>query len=252
MSNYKLTIITINFNNLEGLKRTVESVINQSFQDFEYIVIDGDSKDGSASYIKEMKKHFDYWVSEPDRGIYHAMNKGIEVARGEYLLFLNSGDRLFNTGIIAEIFPMMDGDIQLLYGDCMYESTSHSYRTNYPTKLSFQHFFLGGLNHQCVFFHRLLFVNYGGYSEVYKLASDWLFMMKVLFLNILYKKINCIVSAVERGGLSSSVQYTIEREHILKTEFSFLYDDYLKFSLLSQKLKSRRWLAIFFWKALIR
>lgn len=69
--------ITINFNNLEGLKRTVECVINQSWQEFEYIIIDGGSTDGSAAYIQEMHSHFDYWVSEPDRGIYHAMNKGI-------------------------------------------------------------------------------------------------------------------------------------------------------------------------------
>ena len=94
--NNKLSIITINYNNLEGLKRTVESVINQTSKEFEYIVIDGGSNDGSGAYIESKSEHIDYWVSEPDKGIYNAMNKGIAKASGEYLLFLNSGDHLFS------------------------------------------------------------------------------------------------------------------------------------------------------------
>jgi glycosyltransferase involved in cell wall biosynthesis len=91
----KLSIITINYNNLEGLQRTVESVVNQTWQEFEYIVIDGGSTDGSADFIESQSETIDYWVSEPDKGIYNAMNKGIAKASGEYLLFLNSGDHLF-------------------------------------------------------------------------------------------------------------------------------------------------------------
>jgi glycosyltransferase involved in cell wall biosynthesis len=83
----KLSIITINYNNLEGLKRTVESVVNQTWQEFEYIVIDGGSTDGSTEYIECQSKHFDYWVSEPDTGIYNAMNKVIAVPKGEWLYF---------------------------------------------------------------------------------------------------------------------------------------------------------------------
>ena len=90
MNNTRVSIITINYNNLEGLKRTVESVVNQIWQEFEYIIIDGGSTDGSAEYIENQKENFDYWVSEKDAGIYNAMNKGIKVATGEYLLFLNT------------------------------------------------------------------------------------------------------------------------------------------------------------------
>jgi glycosyltransferase involved in cell wall biosynthesis len=90
----KLSIITVNYNNLEGLKKTIESVVSQTWQVFEYIVIDGGSTDGSAAYIEAQSVNIDYWVSEPDNGIYNAMNKGIKAATGEYLLFLNSGDDL--------------------------------------------------------------------------------------------------------------------------------------------------------------
>ena len=96
----KFSIITVNYNNLEGLKKTVESVKNQTYQKFEYIVIDGGSYDGSLEFIKDNESLLDYWVSEPDSGVYQAMNKGIEKATGEYLLFLNSGDHFCNTKVL--------------------------------------------------------------------------------------------------------------------------------------------------------
>jgi len=98
-----LSIITINFNNLEGLKRTVESVIHQSWKEFEYIIIDGGSTDGSAEYIQEMNAHFDYWVSEPDRGIYHVMNEGILFYNGLFLLFLNSRVQSHNLKLMRDV-----------------------------------------------------------------------------------------------------------------------------------------------------
>ena len=88
----KLSVITINFNNRDGLRKTIESVVNQTYNDFEYIIIDGGSTDGSVDVIKEYADRIDYWVSEPDKGIYNAMNKGIDVAKGEYCIFMNSGD----------------------------------------------------------------------------------------------------------------------------------------------------------------
>ena len=89
-----VSIITVNFNNLEGLKRTYESVVSQTFTDYEWIVIDGGSTDGSREFIEQHQDRFAYWCSEKDNGIYHAMNKGIRQAKGEYLNFMNTGDIL--------------------------------------------------------------------------------------------------------------------------------------------------------------
>ena len=100
----KLSIITINYNNREGLKRTIESVVNQTFTDFEWILIDGGSTDGSKELIEQYSNRFSYWVSEPDNGIYNAMNKGLRAAKGDYLQFLNSGDRLYNAQSLASCF----------------------------------------------------------------------------------------------------------------------------------------------------
>ena len=88
----KLSIITVNLNNLEGLKKTYESVVCQTFTDYEWLVIDGGSTDGSREFIEQHQDKFAFWCSEPDKGIYNAMNKGIVRAKGEYLNFMNSGD----------------------------------------------------------------------------------------------------------------------------------------------------------------
>lgn len=99
-----ISIITINYNNKVGLKKTIESVIQQDFNSFEFIVIDGGSTDGSYDVIQEYRNYIDYWVSEPDKGIYNAMNKGITIARGEYCNFMNSGDFFYDKNVLSSIF----------------------------------------------------------------------------------------------------------------------------------------------------
>ena len=98
-----MLIITINYNDAAGLKKTIDSVINQTYTEFEYIIIDGGSSDSSLQIIKENANQINYWVSETDKGIYNAMNKGIEAAKGEYLLFLNSGDYLLDSLVLKKV-----------------------------------------------------------------------------------------------------------------------------------------------------
>ena len=108
----KLSIITINYNNASGLRKTIESVVNQTSLEFEYIVIDGASTDGSIEIIKEFKDKITFWVSEPDTGIYNAMNKGIHSAKGKYCQFLNSGDSLVPPNVTESmLFNLPDSGI---------------------------------------------------------------------------------------------------------------------------------------------
>ena len=100
----KLSIITVNLNNKAGLQKTIESVFSQTFTDYEYLVIDGGSEDGSKELIKKYENKFVYWVSEKDKGIFNAMNKGILKASGEYLLFLNSGDYFYDSAVLDDVF----------------------------------------------------------------------------------------------------------------------------------------------------
>ena len=102
----ELSVITINLNNATGLLKTMRSVLSQTFNDFEYIIVDGESSDNSVDLIKEFNTKFQnlYWISEPDSGIFNAMNKGINLSKGKYLLFLNSGDFLSDQNTLEQVF----------------------------------------------------------------------------------------------------------------------------------------------------
>jgi glycosyltransferase involved in cell wall biosynthesis len=203
----KLSIITINYNNLEGLQRTVESVVNQTWQDFEYIVIDGDSTDGSKEIIEQYQDKIDYWVSEPDKGIYNAMNKGIRAAKGEYLQFLNSGDCLIDDNILKKVFKRTNTE-DFLYGDCKVlekDNQSEKYKIwKNPDFLNWSNAFDVMLNHQSMFIKKKLLIE-DNYNETdYKIISDWVHWFKHIFINNeTYYYLNCVVSLYDINGLSS-------------------------------------------------
>ena len=118
---YKLSIITINYNNALGLKKTMSSIEKQTWKEFEYIMVDGNSTDGSL----EVMKTFNYiglnYISEPDSGIYNAMNKGIKMAKGKYLLFLNSGDVLENENVLKNVLQYFNDDYAILSGNIIFD-----------------------------------------------------------------------------------------------------------------------------------
>ncbi|MDE7377754.1 MAG: glycosyltransferase [Paraprevotella sp.] len=103
----RVSVITVNLNDLKGLKATVESVIGQTYVDFEYIVVDGASTDGSKEYIAGTER-IDQWMSEPDTGIYNAMNKAIALAHGDYCIFMNAGDTFYDSKVLEEVVPQLD------------------------------------------------------------------------------------------------------------------------------------------------
>lgn len=219
----KLTIITINYDNLEGLKRTVESVINQTWQEFEYIVIDGGSTDGSAEFIESQKEHFDYWVSESDKGIYNAMNKGIMKATGEYLLFLNSGDCFYKNTVLLDNNEAIK-NFDLIYFNIEFVNTKSSKIISYAQKLRFTDFYSGTLCHQSTLIKKYLFDKLGLYDENLKLVSDWKFFILALFkYNCSYAKIDAIFTTYYLDGISSNSfnQELLkeERQQVLKADF---------------------------------
>ncbi|GAB3544055.1 glycosyltransferase family 2 protein [Spirosoma fluminis] len=177
-----LSIITINLNNAAGLEKTAQSVSRQTFRDFEYIIIDGGSTDASRKVIEQVSEHVTYSVSERDRGIYHAMNKGIRRATGEYCLFLNSGDWLATPTVLEEVFasrPQAD----IVAGDIyFYDNKKQEIRwcVNSPTNITARTLFQGTLPHQATLIRRRLFESVGLYNEQLKIASDWLFFVEAM------------------------------------------------------------------------
>jgi glycosyltransferase involved in cell wall biosynthesis len=222
----KLTIITINYNNLEGLKRTVESVVNQTWQEFEYIIIDGGSTDGSAAFIVSQSENIDYWVSEPDKGIYNAMNKGIAKASGEYLLFLNSGDHLYKNASVEENLKYLIR-YDLIYFNIEHVGVKLTELISYPEKLRFSDMYFSALCHQSTFIKKNLFDKVGLYDEKLKIVSDWKFMILALYkYNCTYTKVNETISTYYLDGISSKIDFSDERRLVLNNYFQEYVSDY--------------------------
>ena len=187
---FKLTVITINRNNAAGLEKTMRSVLMQACKDFEYIVIDGASTDNSVGVIKRLAGQFGNrlkWISEPDKGIYNAMNKGIRMAEGEYLEFLNSGDCLVSKDVIAKMYLALEakGHPSILYGNMLKEMPTGVLLKDKcfaGREITFLCFYTGTLNHSPAYIRRSLFDEYGLYDEALMIVSDWKWYLQAIIL----------------------------------------------------------------------
>lgn len=199
----KFSIITINLNNAVGLKKTIESVISQTFPNFEYIVIDGDSNDDSKDIIQQYHNQITYWVSEKDSGIYNAMNKGIKVAKGEFILFLNSGDYLVNERVLEDVAKLIQSDKDICTGDIFLDNGKEIQLYKNPDVVSAELMMLRTITHQSTFINTNLFRVYGEYDESFKIVSDWAFFLDMLILkNKKYQRIPIPVAVFDTSGIS--------------------------------------------------
>lgn len=200
-----LSIITINFNNAYGLKKTIESIIPHTHEEIEYIVIDGASADNSIDIIQQYSDKIDHWVSEPDFGIYNAMNKGIRQAKGEYVLFINSGDTIQSGIEINEILKQLTGEDIIYYNLEIVDTVSGmGYIKEYPDSPDFKYFMEDTLPHTASFIKKKMLVEYGYYSEKMKIVSDWAFYTDCVCLKgCTYKHINDCFSTFYLDGVSS-------------------------------------------------
>ena len=234
----QLSIITINYNNAEGLRKTLASVASQTYADIEHVIVDGGSTDGSVEVIREYEQSLASrlsplasnlkWVSEPDKGIYNAMNKGIRMATGEYIEILNSGDILAADDVTERMFLAMGNgqraidktnrqspianlpQIPIFYGNMIKEYpdgrrvVDRCQAKDY-TPESFYYFYRGTLNHDCAYIRRDLFEKYGLYNEEMKICSDWEWYVRAIVLGgekTVYTNID--VTVFDMTGISES------------------------------------------------
>lgn len=224
----KFSIITINLNNKIGLEKTIKSVISQTFKDYEFIIIDGNSTDGSKEVIEKYRSFISYSISEPDGGIYEAMNKGTSVSNGDYCNFLNSGD-CYHDSTVLDHLSRMNQKADVLTG-CHDLVFGRNVGEHGVTMLDL---FRWSYNHQESFIRRELCIKHP-YDVEYRLAADRKFFIEV------FVKDNCMLSFtkklivdVEPGGTSSRHLDECEREilHILH-EFlpPRIFEDYVRFA----------------------
>lgn len=221
------SIITINRNNSTGLERTILSVLSQTNREFEYIIVDGASKDGSIDVIKEYAARFEdrlKWVSEPDTGIYNAMNKGIGMASGLYVQFLNSGDILASDDVTDRMLLELsnNGNPSILYGNMLKDMPGGFLlkdRCFAGQDITFLGFYSGTLNHSPAYIRRDLFDKYGFYDEKLKIVSDWEWFLQAIILGEekpVYTDID--VTVFDMNGISETNKALdrVERKKVLE------------------------------------
>ncbi|MDO9000948.1 MAG: glycosyltransferase family 2 protein [Bacteroidota bacterium] len=226
-----LSIITVNLNNCSGLEKTINSVINQNTNIFEHIIIDGCSNDGSVGVIKNNSEKITYWVSEKDNGIYDAMNKGVKAAKGDYCLFLNSGDVFNDKDTINQLAKEnLFGDIvnfnAFVVGVSQPKTLVRSKKT-----IRFYDFYKHTIIHQATLIKKELFMSVGLYNESLKIVADWEFFLKALFIkNCTYQSFDIILSVFDSDGISSrpeNIKISLtERRNVLEMHFGRFLKDY--------------------------
>ncbi len=196
-----LSIITINLNNCNGLQHTIESVISQTFSDYEWIVIDGGSTDGSRELIEKHSSNFKYWTSEPDKGIYNAMNKALPHVSGEWILFLNSGDWLCEDTTLEKVFCEKH-NCDVLYGNTYLMKDSVKTPCYFPSKLKFTWILNDGINHQSTFYKSNLFTDFK-FDEEFAIMADRALIMELMLGRKIFKHLNQFIACYDSTGLST-------------------------------------------------
>lgn len=221
----KISIITINYNNASGLEKTIKSVVEQQGSDYEYIIIDGGSDDGSKEIIEKYKEKIIRWVSEKDGGIYDAMNKGIAMASGDYCLFLNSGDWLLNSEILLSV-SKLNPSADILYGELLFDFGDNVTKIGkQPAKLDIHYLFSENIWHPATFIKTKLFQKFGTYNTTYKIAGDYDFFFNTIAIQkVSTRYVEFPISGYNTTGISSNAS----NAKLIQQERSNIHKKYLQ------------------------
>lgn len=257
----ELSIITICYNDKAGFEKTAQSIIQQTFKSFEWVIVDGASTDGSVDSITKVANLLStrnpnmqvHWTSEPDKGIYNAMNKGICQAHGEYFLFLNSGDWLYDEKVVENVLPLLK-DVDIYVGrinsigkdNASMEEQCDFSATGILRKLTFT-----WIPHQASFFKRSIFSEYGLYREDQRIVSDWwAYFRSVVIGNATIAPLPLTIANYDTTGISATQRDKAikEQDHLL-SEYPCIHSYYNfykeNFEIVSA-LKSSKWFYLLF------
>jgi glycosyltransferase involved in cell wall biosynthesis len=230
VGNPLVTVITVTLNGGKHLEQTIHSILDQSYGNIEYLVLDGGSTDGSLEIIREHQDRIDYWVSEPDRGIYDAMNKGITLARGELIALLNSDDYYEPETVqkVVAAYRTAPRDC-ILYGDT--RILQEDLGLDYIMAAHTDHWKGMGFSHSAMFVSRGVYERLGCYDHRYRLAADYDFLLRALAAGIPMKPVAAVLSNYRNTGMSASnlAQVLGEMRLISRLHFSFFSAGHLKF-----------------------
>jgi glycosyltransferase involved in cell wall biosynthesis len=206
--NSLVTVVTVVYNCAASIEATILSVISQSHPDIEYIVVDGGSTDGTVQIIQKYEQHIDYWISETDRGIYNAMNKGIDLSTGKWINFMNSGDCFHSSKTVENISNDLDERFAVVAGGVQYNYDSNNRRTRHM-RLKFSGFYLEVPHHQASFINNRLMKDLK-YDESFRIRADLNFMTMLHAKGHEFRLVEEVVCNVDTNGVSSG----LSRKHI--------------------------------------
>lgn len=202
-----ITIVTVNYNNEDGLKKTILSVIQQKRINIEYVIIDGGSTDNSLEIIRRYESDIDYWVSKKDKGIFDAMNQGTSIANGNWILFLNSGDLLLED-VLDLLIQKINNNYSVIYGNIkiLYQG---NYQIRYPKNINLLHYTMP-FCHQAVIVKKRLLTK-SPFNINYKLSSDFDFFLKNIDQDFLYVPLTLV--EYDLFGLSNKRAFDMMKEY---------------------------------------
>ena len=225
MFNPRLSVITIVYNNVRDIERTIQSVVNQTYTNIEYVIVDGLSNDGTLQVIDKYKSQIAKFVSEKDEGIYDAMNKGLTIATGDYVIFMNSGDEFYDRETVAAVFASAD-DADIYYGETeMIDDDGNSLgqrRHKAPVKFTWRGFKYGmSISHQAIYIRRSLAEPY---DRRYQLSSDIDWIIRAAKKTKKIVNVNRYVAKYLVGGMSKKKhrQSLMERFDIMKRNYGLI------------------------------
>lgn len=209
----RYSIITVAYNNLAGLKMTAESVLAQTSRDYEWLVFDGGSSDGTKEFLESLGNKVSYWESVRDGGIYDAMNKAIRKASGEYLIFMNSGDRLASADVFARVAASAS-EAGVLYGDWSVVVGESRETKHGPKKADFGFFCEDNICHQAMFVKAEL-LKKSEYSTTIGILADWAKWLEFAADGVAFESVPVVVCDYDGTGVSAKVDALAERAKMI-------------------------------------
>ncbi|MEE9372693.1 MAG: glycosyltransferase family 2 protein [Saprospiraceae bacterium] len=196
-----ITIITIVYNGAVHIEQTIQSVVTQQYPDYEYIIIDGASTDDTIKTIKEYETQINHWISEPDKGIYNALNKGIVLSKGKYIGICHSGDRL-EKGILKKIAKLLESkDQDIFHGSLNYVNTKGKSELRKPQATSFLKRYCS-IHHTASFIKRTAFDKVGLFPVDFIIAGDYYWFLKAYLEDCTFEEMDVVVTKFKGGGVS--------------------------------------------------
>ena len=250
----KVSIITVSLNAIAYIEDTIKNVQVQSYPHIEHVIIDGGSTDGTVDVINKYRDRIGYFISEPDNGIYSAMNKGINVATGDILFFLNADDRFCDDEVVEDVVSVFEQkpDLDIVYGNLIWDLSGKMAKRKQPAIITREFLARRTVLHQTVFARRDVFKATNGFSECYKVVSDYEWMVRVFLRDgrkYLYCDRDIAVMGTEGQSWTNS-DWEKERIDVMKKHFGF--HEIMKYRILPMTHKSIWSRMVLSWHALWR